>query len=247
MRRPAGITLAITGASGVQYGVRLLECLVQAGETIHLLLSKPAQVVFGLETDWALPGRPAEIGRRFSEHFAAAPGQIHCYGPEQWTAPVASGSGVARAMVICPCSTATVAAVATSASRSLIERAADVVLKEQRKLVLVIRETPFSALHLEHMLRLARLGVVILPANPAFYHRPQRVEDLIDFIVARVLDHLEIEHTLVPRWGDKSELTSSTDSTEPTLPAVDTPGKSMAGEPVSRTTPEKKPVAGEPG
>jgi flavin prenyltransferase len=197
------LALALTGASGVQYGVRLLECLVSAGVRVHLMLSRPAQVVLGLETDLSVPARPAEIARFFSGRFEAAPGQIRCYGPEQWTAPVASGSSVPAAMVVCPCSTATLSAVATGASRSLIERAADVVLKERRKLVLVVRETPFSEVHLENMLRLARMGAVIMPANPAFYHRPQTVDDLVDFMVARVLDHLEIVHELGPRWGER--------------------------------------------
>nr|WP_296748077.1 flavin prenyltransferase UbiX [Thioalkalivibrio sp.] len=196
------LALALTGASGVQYGIRLLECLVAAKVPVHLMLSRPAQVVLGLETDLSVPGRPAEIARFFSERFHGEPGQIRCYGPEQWTAPVASGSAVPRAMVVCPCSTATLSAVATGASRSLIERAADVVLKERRKLLLVVRETPFSEVHLENMLRLARMGVVIMPANPAFYHRPRTLDDLIDFMVARVLDHLEIAHDLMPRWGE---------------------------------------------
>lgn len=200
MKHP-DIALALTGASGVQYGIRLLECLVSAKVPIHLMLSRPAQVVLGLETDLAVPGRPVEIGRFFSDRFRAGPGQISCYGPEQWTAPVASGSAVPRAMVVCPCSTATLSAVATGASRSLIERAADVVLKERRQLVLVVRETPFSEVHLENMLRLARMGAVIMPANPAFYHRPRTLDEMIDFMVARILDHLGLEHELVPRWG----------------------------------------------
>ncbi len=195
------LALALTGASGVQYGVRVLECMVRAGVPVHLMLSRPAQVVLGLETDLGVPGRPVEVARFFTERFEAAPGQIRCYGPEQWTAPVASGSAAPRAMVVCPCSTATLSAVASGASRSLIERAADVVLKERRKLVLVVRETPFSEVHLENMLLLARMGVVIMPANPAFYHRPQTVEDLVDFMAARVLDHLDIAHELGPRWG----------------------------------------------
>lgn len=198
------LALALTGASGVQYGIRLLECLVSAGVPVHLMLSRPAQVVLGLETELSVPGRPAEIARFFAERFAATPDQIRCYGPEQWTAPVASGSSVPRAMVVCPCSTATLSAVAAGASRSLIERAADVVLKERRKLVLVVRETPFSEVHLENMLRLARMGAVIMPANPAFYHRPQTVDDLVDFMVARVLDHLDIAHELGPRWGERA-------------------------------------------
>ncbi|MGM0553241.1 MAG: flavin prenyltransferase UbiX [Pseudomonadota bacterium] len=197
------IALALTGASGAPYGLRLLQCLVESGVQVHLMLSKPGQVVLGLETDLEVPGRPAEISRFFAERYGAAEGQIRCYGPEQWTAPVASGSAVPDAMVVCPCTTATVSAVATGASRGLIERAADVVLKERRKLLLVVRETPFSEIHLENMLRLARMGAVILPASPAFYHHPESVADLVDFMVARVLDHLAISHTLVVRWGEE--------------------------------------------
>ena len=195
------IALALTGASGAPYGLRLLECLVQAGVEVHLMVSKPGQVVLGMETDLGVPGRPVEIARFFSERYAAEPGQIQCYGPDEWTAPVASGSAAPESMVVCPCTTATVPAVATGASRGLIERAADVVLKERRRLILVVRETPFSEIHLENMLRLTRMGAVVMPANPAFYHRPEGLQDLIDFMVARVLDHLQIEHALGPRWG----------------------------------------------
>ena len=199
------LALALTGASGAQYGIRLLECLLAANATVHLMLSKPAQVVLGLETDWRIPGRPREIARFFTEHFHAEPDQLRCYGSEEWTAPVASGSAVPEAMVVCPCTTATLSALAMGASRSLIERAGDVILKERRPLLLVIRETPFSELHLENMLKLARMGAVIMPANPAFYHRPQSIDDLIDFMVARVLDHLGIEQNLVPRWGQEPQ------------------------------------------
>lgn len=197
----APITVAFTGASGAQYGLRLLQELLRAQRQIYLLLSKPAQLVMGMEMDLKLPGRTRDIERFFSERCNAKPGQLRAFGPEQWTAPVASGSGGARAMVICPCSMATLSAVAVGASRSLIERAADVMIKENRKLILVPRETPFSAIHLENMLKLARLGVTILPANPGFYHQPKSVDELVDFIVARVLDQLDIAHTLVPRWG----------------------------------------------
>ncbi len=196
------IALALTGASGAPYGLRLLQCLVESDVQVHLMLSRPAQVVLGLETELEVPGRPAEIARFFAARHGAAEGQIRCYGPEQWTAPVASGSAVPDAMVVCPCTTATVSAVATGASRGLIERAADVVLKERRKLLLVVRETPFSEIHLENMLRLARMGAVIMPASPAFYHHPGTVEDLVDFMVARVLDHLAIPHDLMLRWGE---------------------------------------------
>jgi 4-hydroxy-3-polyprenylbenzoate decarboxylase len=199
------IAVGMTGASGVQYGLRLLECLIKARRRVYLMLSKPAQLVIGSETDLKLPGRPREIARALTDRFGASGGQLQVFGPEEWTAPVASGSGAARAMVVCPCSMATLSSIAVGASRSLLERAADVMLKENRKLILVPRETPLSAIHLENMLKLARLGVVILPANPGFYHRPQRIDELIDFIVARVLDHLGVEQQLAPRWGSGPE------------------------------------------
>jgi 4-hydroxy-3-polyprenylbenzoate decarboxylase len=123
------------------------------------------------------------------------------FGDEEWTSPVASGSGAPRTMIVCPCSMATISAIAVGASDNLLERAADVVIKEGGKLVIVPRETPFSAIHLENMLKLARLGVSILPANPGFYHRPTQVEELVDFIVSRVLDQIGVENDLMARWG----------------------------------------------
>ncbi len=196
------IAIAITGASGAPYALRLLECLVTAGRPIQLMISAAAQVVMATETDLQLPTRPEAVAELLTERFAAAPGQLRVFGPRQWMAPVASGSSGPGAMVIVPCSTGTLSAVALGASDNLIERAADVVLKERRQLILVPRETPLSAIHLEHMLTLARLGAVILPAAPGFYHRPEGIGDLIDFIVARILDHLDIPHTLTARWGD---------------------------------------------
>lgn len=192
----------MTGASGAPYGLRLLECLLDSGVRVSLMLSKPAQVVIGMETDLQLPGRPGEIRRFFLNRYGAAPGMLEVYDREQWTAPVASGSSFPDAMVVCPCTTGTLAAIACGNSRNLIERAGDVCLKEQRKLILVVRETPLSQIHLENMLRLARAGAVIMPANPGFYHRPRDVQALVDFIVARILDHLGIEHALMPRWGE---------------------------------------------
>lgn len=196
------IALAITGASGAQYGLRLLEMLLKSGRRVYLMLSKPAQMVIGMETDLALPARAPDTEKFLIQHFAAGADQLQVFAPEQWTAPVASGSAPIAAMVICPCSMATLSAVACGASRSLIERAADVALKEQRKLIIVPRETPFSAIHLENMLKLARLGVVVLPANPGFYHRPAKVEALVDFVVARVLNQLGVPQTLVAAWGE---------------------------------------------
>ncbi|MCA1806245.1 MAG: UbiX family flavin prenyltransferase [Xanthomonadaceae bacterium] len=195
------IALAFTGASGAQYGLRLLECLLDAGEQVYLMVSAPAQVVIGMETDLKLPGRTAEIERFFTERHGARPGQLRVFGREEWTAPVASGSSVPRAMVVCPCTTGTLSSIACGASNNLIDRAADVVLKEGRKLILVPRETPFSVIHLENMLKLARMGVCILPPSPGFYHQPQSIDDLVDFVVARILDQLDIDHTLSRRWA----------------------------------------------
>ncbi len=199
------ITLAFTGASGMPYGVRLLECLLRAGARVQLLYSQVAQIVARQEMDLALPSRAKDAEAFFAERFQAAPGQLRAYGREEWFAPVASGSNPGDAMAICPCTMGTLAAIANGLSDNLIERAADVMLKESRKLVLVPRETPFSAIHLENMLRLSRAGAVILPANPGFYHHPRSVEDLVDFVVARVLDQLGIANTLMPRWGGAPE------------------------------------------
>jgi flavin prenyltransferase len=195
------VALAMTGASGAQYGLRLLECLLGADCRVTLMISRPAQVVIGMETDLALPSRPAEIRKFFCERHGVPESQLAVHGREEWTAPVASGSAAPDAMVVCPCTTATVSALATGASRSLIERAGDVVLKERRPLLLVVREMPFSQIHLENMLTLARAGAVIMPANPGFYHRPTEVGALVDFVVARVLDHLGVPQRLVPAWG----------------------------------------------
>ena len=199
---PEIVTLMITGASGVQYGLRLLEVLVEKGVIVNLLLSRPGQLVINMETDLKVPSRAKEVQAYFTELYGAKEGQIRAFEREQWVAPVASGSGVADATVICPCTTATLSAVAVGASRSLIERAADVCLKERRPLIMVVRETPFSDIHLENMLKLSRMGAVIMPANPGFYWKPTSIDELIDFMVARILDHLRIEHDLTARWGD---------------------------------------------
>ncbi|VAW83925.1 Flavin prenyltransferase UbiX [hydrothermal vent metagenome] len=196
------ISLAITGASGVLYGLRLLECLIQAGETVFLMISQAAQVVIATETDLKLISRPAELQQQLAARYGAKEGQLQVFGKTQWMAPVASGSNAPRAMVVCPCSTGTLSAIATGASNNLIERAADVMLKEQKKLILVTREMPLSAIHLENMLKLSRLGCLIMPASPGFYHRPTEINDLIDFVVARILDQLHIQQKLMPRWSE---------------------------------------------
>jgi 4-hydroxy-3-polyprenylbenzoate decarboxylase len=197
----SSITLAFTGASGAAYGLRLLEQLILAKKQVYLLVSAPAQMVIGMETDFKLPSRPTAMAAFLSECYQAAPGQLQVFGRAEWTAPIASGSSVSKSMVICPCTSGTLAAISSGLSRNLIERAADVTLKEQRQLILVHRETPLSVIHLENMLRLAKLGVLILPANPGFYQNPRKISDLIDFIVAKILDHLEIEHDLQNPWG----------------------------------------------
>jgi 4-hydroxy-3-polyprenylbenzoate decarboxylase len=184
------------------YGLRLLQQLLAANRDIDLIVSSAAQVVLSMENGLTVPAQPREMQRFFCEYLHVSPERLRVYGRDQWSAPVASGSAVNRAMVVCPCTSGTLAAIANGNSDNLLERAADVVLKEQRKLILVHRETPLSAIQLEHMLKLARLGVTILPANPGFYHQPKTIDDLADFIVARILDHLDIEHSLVTRWGN---------------------------------------------
>ena len=199
----APIILAMTGASGSPYGLRLLECLIKAKQNIYFLMSDSAREVLAIEENKILPAEPAELQDFLSAQYQAVPGQLKVFGKQEWTAPVASGSSKARAMVICPCSSGCVSAVTQGSSNNLIERAADVMLKEQRKLILVHRETPLSVIHLENLLKLAKMGVTILPASPGFYNRPTQVQELIDFVVARVLDHLGIEQQLVPCWGEQ--------------------------------------------
>ena len=200
--KPETITLALTGASGMPYGIRLLECLLKANVRVYLLYSQAAQIVARQEMDLSLPARAKDAAKFFSERFDAAPGQLQAFGREEWFAPVASGSNPADAMVVCPCTMGTLAAIAAGMADNLIERAADVALKEARRLILVARETPLSTIHLENMLKLSRAGAIILPANPGFYHHPQTAQDLVDFVVARVLDHVGVDHDLMPRWGE---------------------------------------------
>ncbi|HFE48663.1 MAG TPA: UbiX family flavin prenyltransferase [Chromatiaceae bacterium] len=195
------IAVAITGASGSQYALRLIERLVAAGRELYVMVSAAGQIVLRMEAGVDIPAAPGDAATWFGERYHAAPGQIRVFGRQDWTAPVASGSNPPEAMVVCPCTTGTLAAIAAGQSQNLIDRAADVVIKERRKLILVVRETPFSAIHLENMLRLAHAGVVIMPANPGFYHRPESVADVVDFMVARILDHLDIPHKLMPPWG----------------------------------------------
>ena len=196
------VTLAMTGASGAQYGLRLLECLVQAGVQVYFLVSGAAQIVIEAETDISLPRDEDELEDCLAERFDAEPGQLRVFGKRDWFSPVASGSASPTSTVICPASGGAISAIACGASNNLIERAADVAIKEKRQLILVPREMPYSEIHLDNMRTLARLGATIMPASPGFYQRPQTVEEMVDFVVARILDHLGVEQHLLSRWGE---------------------------------------------
>jgi 4-hydroxy-3-polyprenylbenzoate decarboxylase len=199
---PETVALAFTGASGMPYGIRLLECLLAAGVKVRLIYSQVAQVVARQEMNLELPGRASEAADFFRARYADLPGTLEVYGREEWFSPLASGSNAPDAMVVCPCSMGSLAAIAQGLADNLIERAADVVLKERKTLILVPRETPLSVIHLENMLRLARAGAVILPPNPGFYNHPQSIDELVDFVVARILDQLGVPHQLMARWGE---------------------------------------------
>ena len=193
--RPAPLVVGITGASGAAYAVRLLQLLVRAERPIALIVSAHGLRLLQTEADIATL---ADL--RLAVGADAWDTHVRVYDDGDRGATPASGSAPSAGMVICPCSMGTLAAVAAGASRSLIERAADVALKERRPLILVPRETPLSTIHLSNMLRVSRAGAVVLPASPGFYHRPAEIGDLIDFVVARVLDHCGVAHTVVPRW-----------------------------------------------
>lgn len=196
------IALAITGASGAPYAKRLLEVLLAGEMTVHLMVSAAGRIVLADELNWKLPARAGDIKTMLVEQFGCGAEQIQVYGEQQWSAPLASGSHRVPTMIVCPCTMGTLSAIACGQSDNLINRAADVMLKESRKLILVPREAPFSAIHLENMLKLARLGVCIMPPNPGFYFNPTELSQIVDFVVARILDQAGIEHALMPRWGE---------------------------------------------
>lgn len=196
------VAVAWTGASGLPYGLRLVDCLLAADCRVWLMYSQAAQIVAKQETDLVLPAQPREAQRILAERFADTQGRLTVFDRNDWNAPPASGSNPPDAYVICPCTMGTLAEVAAGTAKDLITRSADVALKEGKPLILVPRETPFSALHLENMLKLARAGAVILPPSPGFYHRPTDIDGLVDFVVARILDRLDVPHDLMPRWGE---------------------------------------------
>lgn len=195
------IALAITGASGAVYGLRLAQELLAAGVRLSLVVSSAGRLVLQQEQGLELPADPAAQSRILRQRFAVTEEQLCCYGEQDFLAPMASGSAAPDAMVVCPCSMGTVGRIAAGLSGNLIERAADVAIKEQRPLLLVPRETPLSAIHLENLLKLARLGVRIVPPMPGFYGDPRTLGDLVDFVVGKVLDQLGVEHRLYRRWG----------------------------------------------
>lgn len=196
------VTVAVTGASGAPYFVQLLKSLFCAQVKVNLLLSSAAKVVISTELGLELPSDKTALKQFLLDYLESPDTQLlELYGKEEWTAPVASGSNPAQTMIISPCSMGTLSAIAQGASNNLIERAADVMLKERKQLILLTREMPYSSIHLENMLKLSRMGVTIMPASPGFYHQPRSIDDLVAFVVARILDHIGVEHQLVSRWG----------------------------------------------
>ena len=190
--------VGITGASGIRFAARLIQVLNQTGRRIHLIISEPARLTMKEELGLTLPSLSAEDFCKIFQIENAALIEVH--HPKDFTAPVASGSYPVEGMVIIPCSMGTLGAVANGLSQNLIHRAADCIIKESRRLVLVPRETPFSALHLENMLKLARLGIRIVPPIPGFYSGEKTIEDVVDFVVGKVLDQMDVTHALFPRW-----------------------------------------------
>ncbi len=192
--------VAITGASGSAYGLRLISELLRSGERVSLILTSAGRQVMNHETglEWS-----AEIKvqrQQVQEYFASI--AVDCLAIDDFWAGAASGSAAADAMIVAPCSMGTLGRIAAGLSGNLLERAADVMLKERRRLLLVPRETPFNNIHLENLLRLSQSGAIILPAMPGFYHGPETIEDLVDFVVGKILDQLDVQHSLFTRWGE---------------------------------------------
>ena len=192
--------LALTGASGAVYGLRLGEELLRSGARVSMLISSAGLLV--LEQECGLSWKDAaSLPDELQRYYRCGAEQLSCYTENDFLAPIASGSSAPDAMIVAPCSMGTLSRISSGNSGNLLERAADVMLKESRSLVLVPRETPLNAIHLEHMLKLARLGVKIIPAMPAFYQRPETLDDLVNFVVGKVLDSVGVEHALYRRWG----------------------------------------------
>ena len=190
--------IGISGASGAIYGLTLLEFLVREKHKIYLTISREGQAILEEEAHVVWRGNEKEVNRSLREHFGE--GEIEFFSPENLHAPISSGSVFTDGMVVVPCSLKTVSAIRNGTSSNLIERAADVTLKEGRPLYIVPRETPLSQIHLENLYQLAQMGVKIIPAMPGFYNRPKTIDDLVKFVVGRILDNMKIKHSLYPRW-----------------------------------------------
>lgn len=199
--RSREIIIAMTGASGAAYGLRLVQRLARSGIAMHLLFSEAARVVLQQECDLTLPDSREQCAEQLASRLEIDPQRLQCPELNNWFSPAASGSSGIRQMVVVPCSMGTLGRIAGGMSDNLIERAADVILKERRQLILVPRETPLSSIHLENMLKLSRLGATLIPAMPGFYHRPANVEAMVDFVVDRIIDQLQIANAEAPRWG----------------------------------------------
>jgi 4-hydroxy-3-polyprenylbenzoate decarboxylase len=192
--------VAITGASGSVYGLRLINELLRSGERVSLILTSAGRQVLNHETGLDWPAEIKEQRLQVQEHFASI--AVDCLAIDDFWSGAASGSAAADAMIVVPCSMGTVGRIAAGLSGNLLERAADVMLKERRDLILVPRETPFNAIHLQNLLRLSQSGAVILPAMPGFYHGPETIDDLVAFVVGKILDQLDVQHSLFTRWGE---------------------------------------------
>ncbi len=195
------LAVAITGASGAIYGIRLIEELLLAGCRLSIMISPSGLAVLKEETGLAWPDDAAAQSAVLRGYFRVEDATLTCYGADDFFSPLASGSAAPEAMIVAPCSMGSLARIAAGLSSNLLERAADVMLKEGKPLILLPRETPLSAIHLENMLKLARLGVKIIPAMPGFYNKPQTVDDIVNFMVGKMLDQLGVEHSLFKRWG----------------------------------------------
>lgn len=198
------ITLGITGASGAFYAIDLLKHLVNYYQKVHVVISDAGRIVLATEMDLALPESAKKTQIILTEICQASAETISVYSKENWFSPIASGSAAPKQMVICPASMGCISAIATGASNTLMERAADVVLKERGQLILLPREMPYSTIHLRNLLTLSEAGATIMPASPGFYNRPENLHDLANFVSARVLDHLKIESKIFPPWGYKN-------------------------------------------
>ena len=194
------VTLGVTGASGSGYFLRLLQTMVDANVKVYLILSEAAQIVLKTEVDEDWPTDIEQLNEFLVTRFNTKKDQVVALAAKDWFSPVASGSSAPKKMVVCPCSCGTLASISQGLSNNLIERAADVIFKERGQLIVMPRETPFSTLHLKNMLTISELGATVMPLAPGFYHKPTSIEELQDFMVARVMDHLKIKHQASQRW-----------------------------------------------